>query len=98
MLFRSYNIIKFDDNKYEIQIAIAGFSIDDIDVETKGNQLTVTGSSPKTEFAGEYLFHGLAARDFTRVFTLNDTVIVKSADVENGVLKIQLENIINFLI
>lgn len=89
-----YNIVKFDDNNYEIQIAVAGFSIDDIDVETKENKLTVTGSSPKTEIVGDYLYHGLAARDFKHVFTLNDTVVVQSANIVNGVLKIALENII----
>lgn len=89
-----YNIVKFDDNNYEIQIAVAGFYADDIDVETKENKLTVTGSSPKTEMAGDYLYHGLAARDFKHVFTLNDTVIVQSANIVNGVLKIALENII----
>lgn len=89
-----YNIVKFNDNEYEIQIAVAGFSIEDIDVETKENKLSISGTSNKTEVVGEYLYHGLAARDFRHTFTLNDTVFVKSANIVNGVLKINLENII----
>ncbi len=89
-----YNSIKIDDNHYEIQIAVAGFSVENIDIETKDNKLTITGTVPKTEVVQEYLHHGLAMRDFKHVFTLNDTVIVRSATINNGILSISLENII----
>lgn len=89
-----YNTVEEENQKYEIQIAVAGFSIDDIDVEVKENKLTIIGSTPKSETVCDYLYHGLATRDFKHTFTLNDTVVVQSANIENGVLKIQLESII----
>jgi molecular chaperone IbpA len=89
-----YNIVKFDDDNYQIQIAVAGFSKDDIDIETKNHQLMVNGSIRLEETNAEYLYHGLASRDFSHSFKLSDTVFVKSADIVNGVLKINLENIL----
>lgn len=89
-----YNIVKLDDEVYEIQIAVAGFGKDDITIETNRNILTVNGVSQKTETEVQYLHHGLAARDFRHTFTLADTTVVNSADIINGVLKISLENII----
>lgn len=89
-----YNIVKFDDYNYEIQIAVAGFSIDDIDVETNQNKLTVSGIAQKTENEQVYLHHGLANRDFKHVYTLSDMSVVRSANIINGILKIQIENII----
>lgn len=90
-----YNIVKVDENRYEIQIAVAGFASENIDIETVGNKLTVIGSIPKdADTTIEYLHHGLSSRDFKQVFTLSDTIVVRSADIVNGVLKIVLENII----
>lgn len=90
-----YNIVRFDENNYEIQIAVAGFSHNDIDIETADNKLTVAGSVAKDcGSIGEYLYHGLSSRDFKHTFTLNDTVVIKSANIVNGVLKISLENVI----
>jgi molecular chaperone IbpA len=88
-----YNIVRFDEDNYQIQIAVAGFEPSDLDIEVKENQLTVNGASSSTE-QGEFLHHGLASRDFSHTFRLSDTVVVKTADVVNGVLKIDLENVI----
>jgi molecular chaperone IbpA len=89
-----YNIVKFDEYNYEIQIAVSGFSIDDIDIETNQNKLIVSGVSAKPEVEVEYLHHGLANRDFKHVYTLSDISVVRSASIVNGILKIQIENII----
>lgn len=89
-----YNIVKFDDDNYQIQIAVAGFSKEEIDIQTKNNQLTVNGAIQVENTEIEYLHHGLASRDFSHTFKLSDTVYVKSADIINGVLKINLENIL----
>jgi len=89
-----YNIVKFDDDNYQIQIAVSGFSKEDIVIETKNNQLTVNGAIQTESTDFEYLHHGLASRDFSHTFKLSDTVFVKSADIINGVLNINLENII----
>jgi molecular chaperone IbpA len=89
-----YNIIRSDENNYEIHIAVAGFDKDNIVIETKENKLSVNGVIDRAETEVVYLHHGLASRDFRHVFTLSDTVIVKSADIINGILKIALENVI----
>ena len=90
-----YNIVKFDEDNYQIQIAVAGFSPEELDIEVKENQLTVNGaiSSAYTSDV-QFLHHGLASRDFSHTFKLSDTIVVKAADVQNGVLMIDLENIV----
>ena len=88
-----YNIIKVDDTNYTIEIAVAGFSRDDLDIVTEGNKLTITGTI-KVEDLREYLHRGIGTRNFTHHFTLSDTVVDKSADIEKGLLLVKLENII----
>jgi molecular chaperone IbpA len=84
-----------DDERYQIQIAVSGFSKDQIDIQLEQNKLSVNGSIELGETAEmEYLYRGLATRDFFHSFTLSDTIVVKSADIVNGVLKIDLENVI----
>lgn len=89
-----YSILKFDDNNYQIQIAVAGFAPEDVEVETNQNELTICGVSRKTEAEVEYLHHGLATRDFKHTFKLMDTVVVQSANIQHGVLLINVENVI----
>lgn len=86
-----YNIKKLEDNKYVIEIAVAGFGKSDLEIELDGSTLKVNGSITSTE-PGEYLFKGVAERAFTRSFTLADNVEVKNADIVNGLLKIWLEH------
>lgn len=90
-----YNIVKFDEDNYQIQIAVAGFGPDELDIEVKDNNLTVNGQI-NTAYTSDvqFLHHGLASRDFSHSFKLSDTVVVKSADIINGVLKIDLQNIL----
>ena len=87
------HIIKKNERDYAIEIAVAGFKNDEIDITAEGNKLTVIGKV-KAEQTGEYLHKGIANRDFSHDFTLAETVIVRSADVENGLLIIKLENVI----
>lgn len=89
-----YSILKLDDYNYEIQIAVAGFSVEDIDIETNQNKLIISGFAKKPEVEPVYLHHGLANRDFKHVYTLSDLSVVRSADIVNGILKIHIENII----
>jgi molecular chaperone IbpA len=78
-----------------IEIAVAGFGSQDIEVEIENGTLIVKGSTNASTFpASEYLFKGIADRAFTRKFSLADTVIVKDADLMNGMLKIMLERFI----
>jgi molecular chaperone IbpA len=88
-----YNIKKVDDNKYVIEMAVAGFGRQDLELELQDGILTITGAI-KSDEATEYLYKGIADRAFTRKFTLADTVEVKNADLINGMLKIWLERFI----
>lgn len=88
-----YNIVKVDENKYVIEIAVAGFGKQDLEIELQDGVLVVKGSVESKD-ATDYLFKGIADRAFTRSFTLADTVDVKNADLMNGMLKIFLERFI----
>ena len=88
-----YNIRKVEDNRYVIEIAVAGFGTQDIEITTQDSVLAVKGQL-NTDNEADYIFKGIADRAFTRTFTLADTVEVKNADLINGMLKIWLERFI----
>lgn len=89
-----YNIETTGENAYRIEIAVAGFTPDELNIEAKENQLTVTGKKAANDDASAqktYLHRGLAERDFERRFQLADYVVVKGADLSNGLLTIDLQ-------
>ena len=88
-----YNITKLDDTRYAIELAVAGFDESEIDIEYAENKLTVTGNKTPAE-GTEFVHRGIATRDFTRTFGLNDDVVVSGADLRNGLLTVALERII----
>jgi molecular chaperone IbpA len=89
-----YNIRKNDDNHYTIEIAVAGFGQQDIDIEMADGKLIVRGELKTDDEHNDFLFKGIANRAFTRSFVLNDEVEVKDAEMINGMLKIFLERLI----
>ena len=88
-----YNIRKVDDTHYVIEMAVAGFGQNEIDIEIDGGKLVVKGNVSQ-ESEDNFLFKGIANRAFTRTFALNDQVEVKDAELFNGMLKIALERLI----
>jgi len=88
-----YNITKESDTTYLVELAVAGFSQDMLDISVKDGTLTIVGEVSEAD-GKEYLHRGIAARAFTRTFTLADTVVVRNASMENGMLRILLENVI----
>ena len=92
-----YNIVKTGENTYDIELALAGFSKNDIDVEYENNVLTVK-SIKKAENVQEgnngMLHQGISKRLFSKCFTVSDDVEVKGAELKDGLLKISLERII----
>lgn len=88
-----YNIKKVDDTHYVIEMAVAGFGQNEIDIEIDGGKLVVKGNVSQ-EAEDNFLFKGIANRAFTRTFALNDQVEVKDAELFNGMLKIALERLI----
>ena len=88
-----YNIERIDENAYRITMAVAGFGSDDISIEARANQLTIAGGKPEESSAGEqseFLHRGIASRAFERRFHLADHVEVRHAELENGLLHIDL--------
>ena len=94
--FPPYNIRKTEDFKHIIEIALAGFSKDEIEVVLTDGVLEIKSSNlPTTEKPKDNLVHkGIAKRAFTRKFTLADDIEIKDAKLENGLLVIELEQII----
>jgi molecular chaperone IbpA len=89
-----YNIKKVDDNKYTIELAVAGFAKQDIELEFIDNKLIVTGKATDDTDNDTFLWKGIANRAFTRTFVLDDQVEIQNAEMLNGMLKIFLERII----
>jgi molecular chaperone IbpA len=88
-----YNIVKLDDERYTIEIAVAGFDEDEIEIDLKDGVLNVLAEKTNKNEV-EYLHNGISARAFRRSFTLSDTIVVNGADLVNGILSIELENVI----
>jgi len=91
-----YNIQKTEDYKFEIEMALAGFDKKDIEIEVAEGVLTVKSLKDKdTGATDDYtLYKGISQRNFTRKFTLADDIIVKGAELNNGMLTINLERIV----
>jgi molecular chaperone IbpA len=85
-----YNVIKHDDNSFEIEVAVAGFDREDVTIEVDQDQLRIKGQRKQTEDTREYLHRGLAAREFERQFTLAEHIIVGDAELTNGILRVKL--------
>ncbi len=89
-----YNIVKYEDNQYGIEVAVAGFDKSEITIEVNQDQLIVRGEKSKSEETVEYLHRGLAARDFEQTFALMEFMNVTGAEVKDGMLKISIERLI----
>jgi len=90
-----YNIVKTSDEKYCIELAIAGFNKSDIEIESKDNVLTVESKSrPEGDDDKEYLHKGISARSFKKAFNLAEYVTVNGASFKDGILSIELERIV----
>ena len=89
-----YNIIKSDEDNYIIEVAVAGFKKREIKVEIENSKLSVKGSKEKEDVKVQYLHHALSARNFMHQFTIAENMVIKSAALEDGVLKVLLERIV----
>jgi molecular chaperone IbpA len=91
--FPPHNIIKVDDNKYVVEMAVAGFGQDEVNVEIQDGTLIVKGEK-KDHAEVDYLYRGIATRSFTKSSRLSETIEVRGAQFKDGILKIGLENVI----
>ena len=88
-----YNIRKEGD-KFQIEIALAGVTKEDLQINLEDGQLTISHDPEETQVDVEYLHKGIAQRKFRRVWTLSDDVVVNGAQMENGMLYVELERIV----
>ena len=92
-----YNICKLSDNDYKIEVALAGYSRDDIEIELKDNTLTVRNKTKEkvvNDESNEVIHKGISTRQFERSFTISEDIKVKNAELKNGLLNVDLERII----
>lgn len=90
-----YNIVKKDENNYEIEVAVTGFLPEEVTVEIDQNQLVVKGERKREEDTDvQYIHRGLATRDFTRMWTLAEHMEVGTGTIKNGVLRIALQRVV----
>jgi len=92
--FPPHNIVKLDDTRYIVELAVAGFSKDEIDILVEDGELTIKGEKEDKESKVQYLHKGIGTRSFTKKLTIADTIEVKGAEFKDGILSIGLENII----
>lgn len=86
-----YNIERTDENAYRIEIAVAGFRPEELNIEVKENLLTVQGRKAANDETRRFLHRGLAERNFERRFQLADYVVVTEAALADGLLSISLK-------
>ena len=92
-----YNIKRVNDTDYRIEVALAGYDKDDIEVELKDSALTVRNKTKEQAIdeKGNGVIHkGISTRQFERAFTISEDIKVKDAELKNGLLTIDLERII----
>lgn len=87
-----YNIEQTNENGLRITLAVAGFTMDDLEVEVENNQLIIRGKQEEDEDR-LYLHRGIAARQFQRSFVLADGIEVRGASIDNGLLHIEMERL-----
>lgn len=81
--------LRKEDNKYIIELAVAGFDKEDLSIERDGNRLTISGNQEKE--VNDYIYKGISSRSFIKTFTINSTYEEIGADLHNGILTIMLE-------
>ena len=92
--FPPHNIIKLNEHKYLVELAIAGFSQEEVEITLNDGQLLIRGERLDKDGDIVYLHRGIGARSFVKTLTLADTVEVVGAEYKDGILRIGLENII----
>ena len=86
-----YNIELVEENRYRITMAVAGYAEEDLEITTEQNTLVIAGRQKARDERREYLYQGIAERNFERKFQLAEHVRVESARLENGLLHVELK-------
>ena len=88
--FPPYNVKKVDEDNYVVELAVAGYDREDIDVTVDKDTLIIKSERENDE-KSEYIHKGIAGRNFTQTFTLGEYMVVKSASLDNGLLSVRIE-------
>jgi len=88
--FPPYNVKKVDEDNYVVELAVAGYNREDIDVTVDKDTLIIKSERENDE-ESEYIHKGIAGRNFTQTFTLGEYMVVKSASLDNGLLTVKIE-------
>ena len=90
-----HNIVKCGEDKFIIELAVAGYRPSDLDIELSDSILTVLGNQDRSNTEEYAIIHkGISSKNFKRVFTLSEHVEVKGSDLSNGILSIYLERVL----
>ena len=92
--FPPHNIIRLEENLYLIEMAVAGFSRNEIEITMNDGNLVVKGEKKETNQNVEYIHRGIVARSFRKSFSIADSIEVRGSEFVDGVLRIALENIV----
>ena len=92
--FPHHNIIKIGDDRYVVELAVAGFNKDEISITVEDGTLTIKGEKQENTTDVTYIHRGIATRSFTKQLSIADTVEVQDAEFKDGILRIGLVNII----
>ena len=91
--FPPVNIVKIDEDNFVIELAVAGYKQSEIEITSQLNNLKIVGKKEERD-ERTYVTKGIAGRSFSRDFTLADTIVVRDADLVDGILSVHLENVI----
>ena len=89
-----YNINKIDDLNYQVEMALAGFGKDDIEIKYSDNQLTIKSIESDDKDEKDVIHRGISKRKFSRTFTLAEDIKVNGAELKDGMLLVELEKIV----
>jgi len=92
--FPPYNIRKEGDYNYVIEMALAGFSKDDLEIEVADGVLTIRSVKDTTDDDTSNIYRGISFRKFVRKFTIADDIIINGANMQNGMLSVDLERVV----
>ena len=92
--FPPHNIIKLDESRYVVELAVAGFSKSEIEITVEDSTLTITGEKKEGQADIQYLHRGIGTRSFTKKLTIADTIEVQGAEFKDGILRVGLINVI----
>ena len=86
-----HNVVKYDDMKYDIELAIAGFTQDDLEIELKDHVLSIKGERGQRRDQDKYVHKGISGRKFFKSFRLSEYAEVSGADLKDGILTVSIE-------